>query len=60
MVDQEMITGACNQIIGTAFQQEHVKYFSNVELVEIPDAGHTMFGEQTEACLNLINRYLAE
>jgi proline iminopeptidase len=53
-------TGECNKIIGTEFQQEHLKYFNNVEHVEVADAGHTMLTEKPEECIEIIRKYFAE
>lgn len=54
------ITGACNKIIGKEFQEGHLKYFNNTEMVVIEGAGHTMFGEKTEESLSIINKYFQE
>lgn len=52
------LAGECNTIIGPEYQRDHIKYFPKAELVVIPDAGHTMIGEQPEICLKVIREYL--
>ncbi|NQX82434.1 MAG: alpha/beta hydrolase [Flavobacteriaceae bacterium] len=54
------IVGECNQIIGKDFQEEHMSYFNNAEIVVIKGAGHTMFGEKTKESLNVIRKYFDE
>ncbi len=54
------VVSECNQIIGEEFQLDHIKHFPNAEMVVIEDAGHTMFGEKTEVCLRLIEKYFEE
>ena len=54
------LVGECNQIIGQEFQKGHMKYFNNAEMVIIKDAGHSMFGEKPEECLEIIERYFEE
>jgi proline iminopeptidase len=54
------IVGECNQIIGEEYQKEHMKYFTNAEMVVIKNAGHTMLGEKPEECLRIINKYFDE
>jgi proline iminopeptidase len=51
------ITGSCNSIIGTDFQQEHMGYFNKSYLVEIEDSGHMMFGEKPKESLSAIRGY---
>lgn len=56
-----LLTGECNQIIGTAFQKKyHVQLFYKVKLQEIKSSGHAMFGEQPQASLQAIRRYLQD
>jgi len=54
------IAGECSQIIGEAFQEDHMKYFPLAEMVVIKDAGHTMFGEKTGESLEIIKTYFTE
>ena len=54
------MVGECNQIIGKTYQEGHMKYFPNAEMVIINDAGHTMMGEKPEACLKIIDKYFNE
>lgn len=54
------ISGECNTLIGKDYQQGHMKYFPNTELAIIPNAGHTMFGEQPEECLAKVRGYFNE
>lgn len=51
------IAGECNVLIGPEFQKEQMKLFGNTELVIIPNAGHFMFSEQPEACVEAIEKY---
>ncbi len=50
------IVGECNKVIGKEFQEGHMKYFNNAEMVVMNGAGHTMFGEKTEECLSIIKK----
>lgn len=54
------VSGSCNQIIGPDFQEDHLAYFPNAEMVVIEGAGHSMLGEKPEECLALIRRYFGE
>ena len=54
------MAGECSQIIGEAFQEDHMKYFPNAALVVIKDAGHTMFGEKPGESLEIIKTYFTE
>ena len=51
------ITGEHNSIIGTHYQQEHIKHFKNATLIEIKDAGHTMFGDNPKESLQVVRNY---
>lgn len=53
------ITSSCNEIIGTEFQQGHMKLFPRLRHVEIENAGHTMFGEKPVECNAVIREYLS-
>jgi proline iminopeptidase len=55
-----LVAGSCNTIIGPEAQSQNLELFSNAELAVIKDAGHTMFGEQPEASLAVLRRYLGE
>lgn len=54
------IVGACNEIIGEDFQEGHIKHFPNAEMIVIEDAGHSMLGEKTTECLEIIEHYFEE
>lgn len=54
------LVGECNQIIGKDYQEGHMKYFTNAEMIVIKDAGHTMIGEKTKECLEIIEQYFEE
>ena len=54
------LAGECNILIGPDFQKEQLKLFNNTELVVIPNAGHFMFSEQPEACVETIEKYFKE
>jgi len=54
------LAGECNTIIGPKYQEDHMKYFPEVEMVIIPDAGHTMIGEKPEESIAAIRKYLNE
>jgi len=32
----------------------HMKYFPNADMIVVKDAGHTMFGEKPEECIEII------
>jgi pimeloyl-ACP methyl ester carboxylesterase len=55
-----LVAGSCNTVIGPEAQRHNMDLFSNAELAVIQDAGHTMFGEQPEASLAVLRRYLGE
>jgi pimeloyl-ACP methyl ester carboxylesterase len=55
-----LVAGSCDAIIGAEAQRQHMSLFSNAELAIIASAGHTMFGEQPEASLAVLRRYLGE
>jgi proline iminopeptidase len=55
-----LVAGSCNTVIGPEAQRQNLELFSNAELAVIKDAGHTMFGEQPEASLAVLRRYLGE
>jgi proline iminopeptidase len=54
------IASECNSIIGEAQQRIHMQYFPHAELAVIKNAGHTMFGEKPEKCLQVIRQYFHE
>ncbi len=54
------VVGECSQIIGEEFQRDHIKHFPNAEMVVIENAGHTMFGEQPERSMEVIQAYFDE
>lgn len=54
------VAGSCNTLIGPEEQRQNMALFSNAELAVIEGAGHTMFGEQPEASLAVLRRYLGE
>jgi proline iminopeptidase len=55
-----LVAGSCNRIIGPEAQRQNIGLFANAELAVIEDAGHSMFGEQPEASLAVLRRYLGE
>lgn len=55
-----MLTGACNRSQGTAWQQRHLRHFSQVRLQEIAQAGHFMFNDQPGPSLAAVRAFLAE
>jgi len=55
-----LVAGSCNRIIGPEAQRQNLALFANAGLAVIPNAGHTMFGEQPGASLAVLRRYLDE
>lgn len=55
-----LVAGNCNTVMGPEVQKQNMELFANAELAVIKGAGHTMFGEQPEASLAVLRRYLAE
>jgi pimeloyl-ACP methyl ester carboxylesterase len=55
-----LVAGSCNTIIGPEAQRQNVGLFANAELAVVANAGHTMFGEQPDASLAVLRRYLGE
>ncbi len=54
------LAGSCNELIGPEFQQKHLPYFKNAEMVVIENAGHTMFGEKPEETQAVVRAYFEE
>jgi proline iminopeptidase len=54
------IAGDCNEYIGPDFQQKQMEYFNKTKMVVIKDAGHYMFGDQPEECIQIIRDYFNE
>jgi len=52
------LAGACNTVTGADLQRQHMKLFAGPALRIIPNAGHTLIGEQTELTLSAIREYL--
>lgn len=55
-----LVAGSCNRVMGPEAQRQNLTLFSEAELAVIKDAGHTMFGEQPEASLQVLRRYFGE
>jgi proline iminopeptidase len=55
-----LLAGSCNSVTGPQAQRQNMDLFANAELAVIENAGHTMFGEQPEASLAVLRRYLGE
>ncbi|MCC7380945.1 MAG: alpha/beta hydrolase [Deltaproteobacteria bacterium] len=53
------LAGSCSELVGEAQQRRHMKSFPNAELVVIPDAGHTMFGERPEESMSRVRSFFA-
>lgn len=54
------LAGGCDEVIGEAQQRRHMASFPRAELVVIPGAGHTMFGEKPEESVAAVRRYLRQ
>jgi proline iminopeptidase len=54
------LVGECDAVIGERMQRRHMALFPRAELVIVPGAGHTMFGERPEESLAAVRRYFAE
>jgi proline iminopeptidase len=55
-----LLAGSCNSVIGAEAQRQNMALFQNAELAVIENAGHTMLGEQPEASIAVLRRYLQE
>jgi proline iminopeptidase len=55
-----LMASSCNTVMGVVAQRQNLELFSHAELAVIDDAGHTMFGERSEASLTVLRHYLAE
>lgn len=53
------ITSSCNSLIGTEYQQDHLKLFPRLRHEEIANSGHTMFGEQPVESNTLVREFLS-
>jgi proline iminopeptidase len=53
------MTGECQTLIGADWQREQMEFFPSAELVIIPDAGHEIFKESTEASVSAVRAYLS-
>ena len=54
------LTGACNSLYGADFQQQHLRFFNNVSLIDVADAGHFMFNDQPEITQQIVREFLAQ
>ncbi len=54
------LAGGCSVTVGEARQREHMRFFREAELVVIPGAGHTLFGERPDESVGAVRRYFAE
>ena len=52
------LAGGCNTAIGEEFQEKQMRLFPYGILKVIPDAGHTMIGEQPQESIKAIREYL--
>lgn len=52
------ISSMCNTLIGAEYQKDHIKHFPRVRHVELPNVGHTMFGEEPALCDSIVRDYL--
>lgn len=52
------LTGECKTLIGPEYQEDHMMYFNNAEMVIIKD--DTMFGEKPEESINAVRNYFNE
>jgi proline iminopeptidase len=55
-----LLASECNTIIGLEQQRVYLDYYPDAELVVIEEAGHTMFGERPEKCLEIIRHRFGE
>lgn len=51
------LAGSCDAVIGEAMQRRHMALFRDPELIVIPGAGHTMFGEKPEESLAAVRAW---
>lgn len=54
------MAGGCSATVGEARQREHMRSFRDAELVVIPGAGHTLFGERPHESIAAVRRYFEE
>jgi len=52
------LTGECQTLIGAEWQTRQMEFFPAAELAVIPDAGHEMFFENSEASISVVRAYL--
>ena len=52
------MAGECQKIIGVEWQQEQMALFPSADLAVIPNAGHEMFAENTQASISAVREYL--
>ena len=55
-----LMSGGCNDWIGTPLQQQHLGLFADARLNEIPGAGHDVIDDQPAAALAAIRGFIAE
>ncbi|HWO12790.1 MAG TPA: alpha/beta fold hydrolase [Polyangiaceae bacterium] len=55
-----LLAGSCDEVLGPAAQKQNLAFFTNAELAVVEGAGHTMIGEQPEASLAILRRYLGQ
>jgi pimeloyl-ACP methyl ester carboxylesterase len=54
------LAGACDAVLGEARQRRQMASFRAAELVVVPGAGHTMFGERPDESVAAVRRYFDE
>lgn len=54
------LSGECSILGGLDFQKMQMKLFKNIESVVVPHAGHFIFAEQPQFCIEAIQEYFNE
>ncbi len=55
--DVLFLAGTCNELTGEVQQRRHMRSFPKADLVVIPGAGHTMFGEKPEESVAAVRTF---
>lgn len=54
------IAGECDLYLGQDFQEKQRKFFNKTKMVVVKEAGHYMFSDKPEECINVIRDFFRE
>lgn len=56
--DVLFMASSCNTVYGSEYQQRHLPFFQNAQLVTVENSGHFIFYDQPESSIGLIRDFL--